>query len=93
MKRFIHTITEAAALLYCLAVLMAAYATGAIALCGSPTPAWYGMLITIILSAPVIVGVVYAVKAMSKAILRARKPKRLGVIPSHVIVRSLRRSV
>ncbi len=89
MKRFIHTITEAAALLYCLAVLMAAYATGAIALCGSPTPAWYGMLITIILSAPVIVGVICAAKVIVKAIIWARKPKRLGVIPSHVIVRAL----
>lgn len=93
MKRFIHTIAETAALLYCLAVLMAAYATGAIALCGSPTPAWYGMLITIVLSAPVIIGVICAAKAIAKAIIWARKPKRLGVIPSHVIVRSLRRSV
>lgn len=89
MKRFIHTITEAAALLYCLAVLMAAYATGAIALCGSPTPAWYGMLITIVLSAPVIIGVACAAKEIAKAIIWARKPKRLGVIPSNVIVRAL----
>lgn len=93
MKRFIHTITEAAALLYCLAVLMVIYATGAVAMYNTPVPSWYGAAFAIVVFVPAVVGVFCAGKAITNAIIRARKPKRLGVIPSNVIVRSLRRSV
>lgn len=89
MKRFLHTMAEAAAFLYCVTVLMVVYATGAIAMYATPSPLWYGKALAIVLSAPVIVGVTYAVKGITKAIIRARKPKRLGVIPAHVIVRAL----
>lgn len=89
MKRIIHTIAEAAAFMYCVTVLMVVYATGAVAMYDTPTPAWYGKAFAIVLAAPLIVGVTYAVKGIVKAIIRARKPKRLGVIPAHVIVRAL----
>ena len=89
MKRFLHTIAEAGALLYCLTMAMVVYATGAIAMYNTPVPSWYGAAFVIAVSVPVIMGLFYAGKAILKAIIRARKPKRLGVIPQHVIVRML----
>lgn len=87
MKRIIHTIAEAAALLYCLAVLMAAYATGAIVLCGTPSPAWYGMLITIVLSAPIIVTLTFVAVKIAKAINYRTPGKRLGTVSRDTICR------
>lgn len=89
MKRILHTMAEAGALLYCITMAMVVYATGAIAMYNTPVPSWYGAAFVIAVSVPVIVGAACATKGIAKAILRARKPKRLGVIPSHVIVRAL----
>lgn len=89
MKRFIHTIAETTALMYCLAVLMAIYATGAIAMCGTPSPAWYGTLITIVLSAPILTGIAFAAVKITKAINYRTPGKRLGTIPREAIVKAL----
>lgn len=93
MERFLHTMAEAAAFLYCVAMLLALYIFGAIMMYGASYREGYVILFALVIAVPLLVGVFYAGKAITKAILRARKPKRLGVIPSHVIVRSLRRSV
>lgn len=89
MKRFLHTMAEAGALLYCLTMLMVIYATGAVAMYNTPVPSWYSAAFAIVVFVPAVVGVFCAGKAITRAIIRARKPKRLGVIPSNVIVRAL----
>lgn len=89
MKRFLHTMAEAAAFMYGAAMLLALYIFGAIMMYGASYRAGYVILFAIVIAVPLLVGVAYAVKGIAKAILRARKPKRLGVIPSHVIVRAL----
>ena len=89
MKRIIHTIAEAAAVMYGVAMLLVLYIVGAIMMYGASYREGYVILFAIVISVPVIVGVFYAGKAIVRAIIRARKPKRLGVIPSHVIVRAL----
>lgn len=89
MKRFLHIIAEAAAAMYCVAMLLALYIFGAIVMYGVSYCEGYVILFMIVIAAPVIMGAACATKGIAKAILRARKPKRLGVIPSHVIVRAL----
>lgn len=87
MKRIIHTIAETAALFYCIAVCMAVYATGAIVLCGTPSPAWYGTLITIVLSAPILIGITFVAVKIAKTINYRTPGKRLGTVSRDTICR------
>lgn len=93
MKRFIHTITETAAVLYCVAVILAVYVIGAVVMYGAPSREWYVVLLAIVPAVPVFDGIVTAAISIAKAVHRAKKPVRYGVIPSHVIVEILNKGV
>lgn len=87
MKRIIHTIAEAAAFMYGVAMLLALYIVGAIMMYGVSYREWYVILFATVIAVPVIIGVIYAGKAITKAIIRASKPKRLGTINRDTICR------
>ena len=75
---------------YLFTVAMLVYATGAVAMYNTPVPSWYGAAAWIVFLVPVVAAVVYGGVAVAKAVCRAKKPVKYGVIPSSVIVRALR---
>lgn len=78
---------------YLFTFVMLVYATGAVAMYDTPVPSWYGTAALIAVIVPALVGIGYVAIAIAKAVHRAKKPVRYGVIPSHVIVEILNKGV
>lgn len=75
---------------YLFSFVMLVYATGAVAMYDTPVPSWYWTAVWIVVIVPALAGIGYVAIAIAKAVHRAKKPVRYGVIPSHVIVEILR---
>lgn len=78
---------------YLFTFVMLVYATGAVSMYDTPVPSWYGTAVWIVVIVPALVGIGYVAIAIAKAVHRAKKPVRYGVIPSHVIVEILNKGV
>ena len=87
MKRIIHTIAEAAAFMYCAAVLIVVYVTGAVAMFDTPIPSWYGTALTIVVIVPVLIGITFVAVKIAKTINYRTPGKRLGMINRDTICR------
>lgn len=86
-----EVLTETVGILYLLNFTMVVYATGAVAMYNTPVPSWYYVATLFAFGVPVAIGIGFVGVVITKAVHRAKKPVRYGVIPSRVIVRALKK--